>query len=38
MVKMEEVKPDINKEEKKEIDENSILNYVYDEDNDGVDW
>ncbi len=38
MVKMEEDKPLINKEEKKEKDENSLLNYEYDEDDDGVDW
>ena len=38
MVKMEEEKPLINKEEKKEKKENSLLNYEYDEDDDGVDW
>ena len=38
MVKMEEEKPLTNKEEKKEKDENSLLNYEYDEDDDGVDW
>ncbi len=38
MVKMEEDKPLINKEEMKEKDENSLLNYEYDEDDDGVDW
>ena len=38
MVKMEEEKPLTNKEEKKETDENSLLNYEYDEDDDGVDW
>ena len=34
-VKMEEEKPLTNKEEK---DEDSLLNYEYDEDDDGVDW
>ena len=38
MVKMEEEKPLINKEEKKGKEENSLLNYEYDEDDDGVDW
>ena len=38
MVKMEEKKPLANKEEKKEKEENSLLNYEYDEDDDGVDW
>jgi len=38
MVKMEEEKPLSNKEETKEKKENSLLNYEYDEDNDGVDW
>ena len=34
MLKMEEEKPLINKEEQKEKDENSLLNYEYDEDDD----
>ena len=34
---MEEEKPLTNKEEKKK-DENYLLNYEYDEDDDGVDW
>ncbi len=38
MIKMEEEKPRINKEERKEKNENSLLNYEYDEDDDGVDW
>ena len=38
MVKMEEEMPLTNKEEKKEKDENSLLNYEYDENDDGVDW
>ena len=38
MVRMEEEKPLSNQEEKKEKDENSLLNYEYDEDDDGVDW
>ena len=38
MVKMEEEKPLTNKEERKEKEENSLLNYEYDEDDDGVDW
>ena len=38
MMKMKEEKPLTNKEEKKEKDENSLLNYEYDEDDDGVDW
>jgi len=38
MVKMEEEKPLTNKEETKEKNENSLLNYEYDEDDDGVDW
>ena len=35
---MEEEKLLTNKEEKKEKDENSLLNYECDEDDDGVDW
>jgi len=35
MVKMEEEKPLANKEERKEKEENSLLNYEYDEDDDG---
>ena len=35
---MEEEKPLTNKEEKKEKGENSLLNYEYDENDDGVDW
>ena len=35
---LKEEKPLTNKEEKKEKDENSLLNYEYDEDDDGVDW
>ena len=35
---MEEEMPLTNTEEKKEKDENSLLNYEYDEDDDGVDW
>ena len=38
MVKMEEEMPLTNKEENKEKDENSLLNYEYDEDDDGVYW
>ena len=38
MVKMEAEKPRINKEETKEKNENSLLNYECDEDDDGVDW
>ena len=38
MVKMEEEKPLSNKEETTEKEENSLLNYEYDEDDDGVDW
>ena len=38
MVKMEEEMPLINKDETKEKEENSLLNYEYDEDDDGVDW
>ena len=34
---MEEEMPLANQEEKKEKDENSLLNYECDEDNDGVD-
>ena len=37
-VKMEEEMPLANQEEKKEKDENSLLNYECDEDDDGVDW
>ena len=35
---MEEEMPLTNKEEKEEKEENSLLNYEYDEDDDGVDW
>jgi len=38
MAKMEEEKPLTNKDETKEKEENSLLNYEYDEDDDGVDW
>ena len=44
MVKMEEEQPLANQEEKKEKDENSLLNYEYDEDDEddeddeSVDW
>ena len=38
MVKMEEEKPLTNKDETKEKEENSLLNYEYDEDDDSVDW
>ena len=38
MVKMEEEKPLTKKEDKKEKDENSLLDYECDEDDDGVDW
>ncbi len=38
MVKMEEEKPLIIKEESKEKDENSLVNYECYEDDDGVDW
>ena len=38
MVKMEEEMPLTNKEETKEKKKNSLLNYEYDEDDDGVDW
>ena len=38
MVKMEEEMLLANKDEKQEKDENSLLNYEYDEDDDGVDW
>ena len=38
MVKMEEEKPLTNKDKTKEKEENSLLNYEYDEDDDGVDW
>ena len=37
MVKIEEEKP-LTNEESKENDENSLLNYEYDEDDEGVDW
>ena len=35
---MEEEKPLTHKEETTEKEENSLLNYEYDEDDDGVDW
>ncbi len=35
---MEQEKPLTNKEKKKEKDDNSLLNYECDEDDDGVDW
>ena len=35
---MEEEMPVTNKDETKEKEENSLLNYEYDEDDDGVDW
>ena len=35
---MEEEKPLTNEEEKKEKDENFLLNYECDEGDDGVDW
>ena len=38
MVKMEGEKTLNNEEDRKEKDENSLLNYEYDEDDDGVDW
>ena len=38
MVKMEEEMPVTNKEETKEKKESSLLNYEFDEDDDGVDW
>ena len=38
MVKMEEETPLTNQEETKEKEENSLLNYEYDEDDDGGDW
>ncbi len=38
MVKMDEEIPPTNSEEKKEKGEKSLLNYEYDEDDDGVDW
>ena len=38
MVKMEEEMHLTNHEETKEKKENSLLNYEYDEDDDGVDW
>ena len=38
MVKMEEEKPLTNKEDHKEKNEDSLLNYEYDEEDDGVDW
>ena len=38
MAEMEEEKPLTHKEETKEKEENSLLNYEYDEDDDGVDW
>ena len=38
MVNIEQEKPLTNKEKTKEKDENSLLNYEYDEDDDGVDW
>ena len=36
--KMEKEKPLSNKEDNKEKNEDSLLNYEYDEDDDGVDW
>ena len=38
MIKKEEEKPLTNKEDRKEKNEDSLLNYEYDEDGDGVDW
>ena len=38
MAEMEEEQPLTNKEETKEKEEHSLLNYEYDEDDDGVDW
>ena len=38
MVKMEEETPLRDKEDSEEKEENSLLNYEYDEDDDGVDW
>ena len=38
MLKIEEEKPLTNKDETIEKEENSLLNYEYDEDDDGVDW
>ena len=38
MAEMKEEKPLTNKEERKEKEENSLLNYEYDEDDDGVHW
>ncbi len=38
MVKMEEEKPLTDKEEQQEKEKNSLLNYEYDEADDGVDW
>ena len=35
---MVEENPSTNKEDQKEKDEDSLLNYEYDEDDDGVDW
>ena len=38
MVKREEDKPLTNKENSKEKNKGSLLNYEYEEDDDGVDW
>ncbi len=38
MAEMEEEQLLTNKEETKEKEEHSLLNYEYDEDDDGVDW
>ena len=38
MVRIEEESSLANKEEATEKEENSLLNYEYDEDDDGVDW
>ncbi len=38
MMKMDEEKPLRAKKDRKEKKENSLLNYEYDEDDDGIDW
>ena len=38
MIKKEEEKPLTNKEDRKEKNENSLLNYECDENDDGADW
>ena len=38
MIKKEEEKPFTNQEDSKEKNENSLLHYEYDENDDGADW